>query len=243
MTQPLAIELSPSTSVTTAGSGSSVDIGALRRAIVLAISVTAFTSVDDDPEPLVVLTVETRASASDPWRAADAVALTGLGMIEFAVGGLDRYVRVSWSLTNMTSATFAVAGVAHVTYCDPKDLTRAVAEPAIARISASARVLAILGATARIDRYMNSSFVLPITAWGDDVRLDCAKLAVADLFRARGVDATVVDKVVFDAETDVLSEWKRIADGKLKPPGIVDSTSEVFEGGAVVVSRAPRRGW
>lgn len=243
MSQPLAITLATSATVGTAGAGAAVDIGALRRTVVVALSVTGFNPVDQDPEPALVVHVETRTSSAAPWRLADSLSVLSAGAYSLAVGGLDREVRLRWELTNLVSATFAAIGVAHVTYCDPADLPTPA--HAIEDVPGDERARACIAISEEMDDYFNSSFVLPLLAWGESARAKAARLSLAQVFRWRGVDAAGPDKQVFTDAKDATSWLERIADGKLKPPGIVDQTPQKFEGGGVVVvsSGRPRRGW
>jgi phage gp36-like protein len=243
MTQALAVELVASALAVASGSGSVVDIGALRRALKLSVNVTAYTVIDADPVPSVLLTVQTRASASLPWRNVDTLSVTETGAQALNAGGLDQYVRVTWTFTNMTSCEFEVTGVAHVVYADPADMVLdAVPEEALEDISMSTRVAALITATDKADGYLNSSYTLPITAWGEDLRAEVASIATALSFCHRGFDPTGPDKIVLDREALALKWLDRIADGKLKPPGIVDSTVDDFEGGSFIVSDTSR-GW
>lgn len=244
MTQPLAVDLAASAAVVAAGSGSSVDMGALRRALKLTVRVTTFTPVDADPVPALTLTLETRPSSSDPWRTANTVQALGVGVVELSTGGLDRFARISWALTNMTTVTFAVVGVAHVTYCDPTDIVKyAVPEHGIAELSASTRADACIAATDVADGFIGGAYTLPLTAWGEDLRQQTAYLAAAQLFSARGVDTAGPDKTVLDNRDMALKWLGRLADGRLSPPGLIDSTPETNEGGSFVYQGKPRRGW
>lgn len=240
MTQPLAVTLAASALVTTSGNGSSVDIEALRRALKTTILVTAYTAVDLDPTPSVLLTFQTRASSSLPWRTVDTLSITATGAYELFLGALDQFVRVTWTLTNMTSAEFAVSGEAHVVYCDPGDVT--VPVTALDDVSDSDKAKACIDISDVADGYINSAYEMPLTAWGRDLRLRCAELRDAKLFRDRGCDPSGADKVVFDAEAAAFKWFDRLADGRIRPPGIIDSAPDVYEGGSYVVSQT-RRGW
>lgn len=209
----------------------------------VSVLVTAFVQVDSDPVPGMTVVVETRASASLPWRAVDTISVGATGTYALNVGGADQYVRITWGLVNLTSITFSASAVAQVTYCDPADITKfAVPEASIEEIGASDRVAACLAVTDVADGYVGGAYTLPLTAWGTDLRLYCAQMAAAHIFRVRGMDPEGPDKVVFDAEANAIKWLDRLANGRLSPPGMVDSTPEVSEGGSVVVSR-PMRGW
>lgn len=244
MTQALAVELATAASVTTSGEGTSVDAGELRRALMVNVRVTSFTGVDSDPTPTVSIAIETRPSDSSPWRAAgDAVSVTAAGIYEFAVGSLEQYVRATWTLTNMTSVDFSITGELHVVYADPEDITKyAVPERSIEEITHSERVEALIATTDVANGFVAASFELPLTAWSNDLRIAVAKLAAATLFRRRGMDPQGPDVVVIDAETKAMQWLDRIANGRIKPPGILDSTLETFEGGSYIYT-TPKRGW
>lgn len=247
MLQSYGFELLASALQSASGSGGSVDItdgSVARRAAVVTVDVTAFVPVDSDPMPSVLFTLETRANSAAPWRSAGSVSAGALGTYELSAGALDALVRLSWTFTNMTSATFQADASAGVTFCDPSDITRyAVPERSIEDVDASTRAAACIAVTDLAAGYLNSAFTFPITAWGDDLRAKCADLAAAHIFKHRGADPTGPDAMVFDARDKALSWLDRIANGRLKPVGIVDSTPEVFEGGAVVVQGRPKRGW
>jgi phage gp36-like protein len=244
MAQPLAISLLPATAIIAPGSGAEMDMGAVRGALLLDLRVTTFTPISDDPVPLVAVTLETRADAAAPWRAADVLEAGAAGTFELAAGGLERFVRVSWTLTNMTTATIDVTGVAHVTYCDPSDITDiAVPEHSIEEIPASKRAKACITATDVADGFVGAAYTLPLTAWGEDLRQQCAYLAAAQLFSGRGFDSQGPDKNVADNRDSALKWLDRLANGRLSPPGMIDSTPEEFDGGSFVVSARPPRGW
>ena len=143
----------------------------------------------------------------------------------------------------MTSVEFAVSGTAYVTYCDPIDISvYSIRSEGIADISATDLANACVSASDGADGYLNSSFALPLTAWGDDLRQHTAEMAGAIVLRSRGADPSGPDALVFDAESKATKWFARIADGKLKPPSMLDSTPDTFEGGSFVVS-STRRGW
>jgi hypothetical protein len=166
--------------------------------------------------------------------------------LELYVGGLQRYVRAKWTLagSGTPSARFGLVGEAHTVYCTPRQLTSdAVPESAIAHCDEAARIrVCILGSTEG-EGYLASAYSTPILAWSPDLEEKTALISVAKLFNARGRVPENPDAGVFTAANEARDKWfDRIANGKLKPPGIVDTTPEVFEGGSVVMS-SPARGW
>lgn len=243
MSQSLAVTLAASAAMVASGNGSDVDIGALRRAMKMTVRVTTYTEVDLDPTPSVLLTIQTRATSSLPWRTVDTLSVTATGLYELYAAALDQLVRVTWTLTNMTTVTFEALGEAHVVYCDPADLTvPAAALEGDEPVTASKQAQTCIDISDVVDGYLNSAYELPLTAWDRSLRLKSAELYTAKLFRDRGCDPSGADKVVFDAESLALKWFDRLADGKIRPPGIIDTAPTVYEGGSYVVSQTSR-GW
>lgn len=242
MAQPLVVVLAPPASVVAAGSAVPVDMGPLRRTLRFAARVSSYLPLAGATAPQLVLTLETSASASGPWRAAEVLPIDVGGIYTLAAGGLGQHVRITWTLTELEAVTFEVVGVAHVTYCDPPDLLTVVPEHSIEEISGSKRADACIKATDLADGYVGAAYHLPLTAWGEDLRLQTTHLAAWQLFQGRGVDPGGPDKVVADGRDNAIQWLDRLANGRLSPPGIIDSTPEEFDGGSFVVSDPPR-GW
>jgi phage gp36-like protein len=218
------------------GTGASTDIGALRTVARLLLDVTVLVGS---------CKVEIQDSLTGvDWKTAKSFeTISAIGAREMLVVGLRRYVRAKWTLTgDGAAATFALSGTARDTYCTPADLGRVVKSSAIEETSLDARWLACIVGSDEADGYFASGYTLPLLAWDDATRLHVARIAVAELFSQRGVDPQGPDANVL-LERDRAIKWLgRIAAGQLQPPGIVDSTTESFEGGSVVVSATPR-GW
>jgi hypothetical protein len=101
------VVLAPSAVRTTNGSGTPVatDVHSTTR---LDLNVTAASGTT----PSMTVTVETSKDGATNWVAAGAfAAVTTTGVTRKTVGGLDRFVRVSWAITGTTpSFTFTVSG-------------------------------------------------------------------------------------------------------------------------------------
>lgn len=243
MAQPQSFPLAVSAAVVGPGSGPVIDLGTLRRALRMTVRVTTFTAVDSDPTPALLVTIETRQDPAAPWRIIDTLSCGALGSFQLSAGGLDRYIRVSWALTNMVTVTFEASCIAHVVYCDPADITNyAVPEHSIKELSQHKRADACISATDIADGYIGTAYTLPLTAWGDDLRQQTAYIAAAILFSGRGFDSRGPDKAVADNRDMALKWLDRISNGRLSPPGIIDAAVEEYEGGAYVYGR-PARGW
>jgi hypothetical protein len=99
-----SVVLAPSSVRTAAGSGPSVDTGE-RSTLRLTLNVTAASGTS----PSLTATIEHSADGST-WRPHSSfAAATAVATERKTFGGIDRYVRVTWTLTG-TSFTFSVSG-------------------------------------------------------------------------------------------------------------------------------------
>jgi phage gp36-like protein len=248
MSQPLAIELAGSAERAASGSGAAVDLGVVstaegapaRSAARLEISVSAYANVER-----VRLVVQHAGAEAGPWVELDALDVEQTGDYELSVGGTRRWLRLSWEFFGpggSPAVTFSVAGAAHQIYFGPKDLGRCGLPRSVIddRITKSAQADACIRVSDEADGYLGARYTLPMLAWDDGLRGHGAAMAVRYGFDACGWQPEGPDAVIEAAFDRGLAWLKRLADGKLEPPGMVDSTPEVFEGGSVVVSR-PRR--
>ena len=236
MANATKVELLPALDRTTTGFGDAKDIGTLRRAAIVEASITPVTGSSP-----VTIVVQTRASEVAPWRQVAREVVDGA----LTVFGLERYVRAGWEIGAGASVYLSVTANAHVLYCEPRDVGRlAMPERAIEDSDQGKLLSACIAISEVADGYLNGGFTLPLTAWDEGLRLQTARLIAADFLRNRGTDPAGPDSVIFDAENQALkSYFIKISEGKLKPPGIVDSTPEVFEGGSVYAGPTSPRGW
>jgi phage gp36-like protein len=244
MSQPLSIELAASAARVASGSGDGQDLGLVaetspRSAARLDVAVTAFADLER-----LRLVVEHSALEAGPWLELDALDVTQTGDYELSVADSKRWLRASWELVGVgdnPSVTFSVAGTAHQVYLGPKDLGRAIRVAALNDITTpSARADACITVSDEADGYLGGRYVLPLTKWGSDLSQMLARMGIRYALDACGWAPEGPDNAVLKAFDHAMAWLKRLQDGKLEPPGIVDSTPDVFEGGAVVVSR-PRR--
>ncbi len=243
MPQPLSIELRASGAVTAAGSGAAKDLGLVaetvpRSAARLEVEVSAFDGLER-----LRLVIEHAAAETGPWLELDALDIEQAGDLELAVGDTKRWLRCRWELfgEDTPSVTFWVRGEAHQVYVSPRQLKSAIRVVALEEITTpSERADACIAVSDEADGYLNGRYVLPLKKWGGDLSAMLAKMAVRYALDAAGWQPDGPDSVIKEAFAHALAWLKRLQDGKLEPPGIVDSTPETFEGGSVVMSR-PRR--
>jgi hypothetical protein len=119
-----------------------------------------------------------------------------------------------------------------------------VPEAAISRFSPEQRLESCIGVSVEADGYIGSAKTLPLVSWGEDLALHCARMCAALLAMERGADplANGPDASIFAGQSNALKWLDRLANGRLSPPDMVDSTPETFDGGSVVVS-STKRGW
>lgn len=244
MPQPLSIELAASAARTAAGSGAAVDLGLVasvspRSAARLQVEVTAFAGLER-----LRLVVEHAASSAGPWLELADLNVEQTGDHDFTVGDSKRWLRLRWELfgeAGTPSVTFAVAGQAHQVYVSPRGLGSAIRVVALNEVTtASERADACIAVSDEADGYLNGRYTLPLKKWSGDLSSMLARMAVRYALDAAGWQPDGPDSVVKEGFAHAIAWLKRLQDGKLEPPGMVDSTPEVFEGGSVVMSR-PRR--
>lgn len=244
MANPADITLLAAAVQTAAGDGAELDLGTLRRAVKVEIPVTAFVLDAPPPSepPSLSISIETRRTSAEPWASLTTLEVESTGRYTLSAGDLERFIRVSWELgTGLDQAEFGVAGQAHVVYCDPRDLIRVVLARSIEKFTASERAEVCIAVSDEADGYVGGAYELPLVAWPQDLRLHTARLGAAALFSARGVDPQGPDANVLLERDRAIKWFDRLANGRLSPPGLIDSTPEENEGGSVVVSNPSRR--
>ena len=241
MPNALDITLQASAPQTAAGSGASVDIGD-RTLVQLTVDLTAITA-----STVLNLSVQSAVTPTSWALASRLKPMAAVGAVQVLVPITSRYVRLTWTLTGSApapSATFSVAGQAHQLYCQPGDLTtHAIPGTALEGIEPEARALACLSASDEAAGYLGMAFTLPLSKWDTDLRRYVAYMAVFQLLGARGFEPGSGKDTLIETRRDSAIGWlRRIADGKLRPPGMVDSTPTRRETEVYVVSEAGR-GW
>ena len=102
-------------------------------------------------------------------------------------------------------------------YCVRADLTKlGIFSDALRTISTTDQDAAIAAVSDEMDGYLGSQYKLPLTAWGQDVVMMCARLAVYTLVSVRGFNSNSPgDNQILETH-DMAERWlKRISDGSL----------------------------
>ncbi len=232
MANPTNITLLPITALTGSGYGTAVELTASRSCVSLRVSSDAAVS----------LRMETSPTGAGQWSPVGERLIDAGSSTSWTAAGLDRFVRLHWTVLQ-GSAICTAAGTAEVVYCSPTDISRFGA-PAdgLEELTPSEYADACLASTDEADGYIGGAYTLPLSAWGSDLRLHVAKMATLLLFERRGWDPGGPDGQIVKGRERAIEWLNRLANGRLKPPGIIDSTPETFDGGSSVYSNT-KRGW
>ena len=240
MANALALDLSPGL-VSAAGQSVAVDISSARN--VVRLTARRLAAVGSGST---FLALETSDDGLTHWRQLGKFELSGELVKMFGIR-LSRWIRVTWSLDSLTSVTLSITGEAESAYCDPEDVTRlSLPDGALDGVSIVEQLDSCLAASDECEGYLAAAYTMPILKWSGDLRIHCAKMAVRYTLDRRGWDPEQGRDNVIEVGFDRAIKWlKLIAEGLVRPPGIIDSAPEVFEAGSVVMSRPSRRdgGW
>lgn len=111
-------------------------------------------------------------------------------------------------------------------YVTAQELTRlGIARAALTGVQTSDLQFALEAASRVADSYLTTKFVLPLTAWGDDLKQKVADIAAYNVMKVRGFDPQKGDaETLRDSFEDAMSWLKDVATGKARPTGVVDSS-------------------
>lgn len=235
MAESLAVTLHAMAEESANGQSAAVDIGTRRTAARLVLRVLSSAAAG-----LSVTVQTTDESSAGPWHTvATFPTQNAAGAAELYVGKLLQYVRVGWTRT--ANVEFSVVGEAHTLYCEPWQIKAAA--DVLNGQSDSDKAEACIDASGEAESYIASGYTMPLSAWPAEMIRKVGLLAAWNLVHKRGIRADGADELVLTERDHAISWFKQIRSGSLRPPGIIDSTPETYEGGGVVVSSAARRGW
>jgi phage gp36-like protein len=129
-------------------------------------------------------------------------------------------------------------------YCTRGDLTTlGIRSDALRSILVGDQDAAIASASDEMDGYLGSRYKLPLTAWGSDVRIMCARLAIYSLISARGFNPNSSGDSQLVEMRDIAERWLvRISNGSLALTVTDSSNVEAghVSGGVQLVSNRSR---
>lgn len=116
-------------------------------------------------------------------------------------------------------------------YATTTDLARiGIAANTLASIETAAKEDALDACSSLADGYLSGRYTLPLSAWGDDLRLHVAGMAAFRLLAARGYDPNRgADAAIRLLWEDAIRWLERVAAGTVTPAGITDATLEEAE--------------
>lgn len=116
-------------------------------------------------------------------------------------------------------------------YCTTAQLPQyGIRAEALRTIDSSDLQAAIVAASKTIDGYLRSRYKLPLVAWGEDIRLICARLAVYQLVVVRGFNAARAGDEQIEKQFDVsMATLKDIPPGRYSPD-VTDASIDAVPG-------------
>jgi phage gp36-like protein len=131
-------------------------------------------------------------------------------------------------------------------YCQPSDLVNLGINPlAFTDVTTAEQTAACIAASARADSYLNGRYTLPLLAWGQDITMMTAYIAVYIVMGARGYSpGSGADAIIESRYLEAIKWFEGIQRQSVHP--IV--TPSVLEPGDAVhdlpqVQTSPQRGW
>lgn len=114
-------------------------------------------------------------------------------------------------------------------YADRTDLTRfGIRSEALVGVSTTTQDEALDAASSLLDGYIAGRKLLPLTAWGDDLRRHVCAIAAYDLMVVRGYDPSAgADDALRRRYEDALDWAQRFSAGRVESPSMADSTPTV----------------
>lgn len=229
------------TTQTTSGAGAAVDLGARDRLLrqTLAVSGASGTA------PTLDVRLEASADGLSGWRTVATFARATLPTVEkISAVSPERYVRVAWTIAGTTPAfTFGVTGAKGVSYANLDDFDQhGVPTAALRSRTTTQKCDALAAASEKADGKLALRYDLPLVSWGSDLTEAVCKLAAYEEMSVRGFNPDGSDGHIRDRHNDAWKWLSEVADGRVSPVGLVDSTADVEDDGVIVYTDA-RRGW
>lgn len=233
MTTPATIILLAAAAQTTGtGTGDSKAVGADRSIARLVVDVSALTLGAS-----VKVTAETARTLSGGFTPLGNIERTALGAQELVLSGVQNILRAKWEVTG--TVTFDAVATVEQCYCTPADIAAYSLPPvSLAKLTAAEQSLACLAATDEAVSYLAANFDMPLTAWGNALRMHTANMAAYHAMKRRGMNPDA-DASIRLGYTDAIAWLKGPARAD---PTITDTTPDVGGVAVYVYSQVPR-GW
>lgn len=186
----------------------------------------------------VTVTVETARNINGGWTTVGTLTLTDTGAKELPLSGLQGLVRIRYTVA-VANVSFGVTCTSDQCYCTAQNVAELSLPPAtLAKVPAIEQAIACLAATDEAVSYLAAVYDMPLTSWGNALRLHCSNMAAYHAMKRRGMNPDT-DTTIRLGYTDAIAWLKGAA---RSDPTIVDSTPTVSGQGPYVTSQLPR-GW
>ena len=131
-------------------------------------------------------------------------------------------------------------------YCQPSDLTTYAINPiALTGVSPGEQTGACIAASEKADSYMRGRYALPLLAWGQDIVIHTAYIAVYLLMTSRGYNPSAgADDLIRLRYEDAVHWFEGIQRQSVHPdvtPAVAQPGDPVHDLPQVITS--PQRGW
>lgn len=206
-------------SVVANGNGDTVDIHELHTLLRGTIKIGALSGTGR-----VVFSLETSQDGLSDWRSAFRIDSSRVSAPEFIVDELERYCRLAWTLTGLTSVSFSCEAESHVLYATRRDmnwksLSSTVTDDVDTRVIAEA----LLSASGDAEDALNAQYSLPISTWPDSLKIRCAQLAKYRFFGRAGFQPQGVDELLVKDYDDALMWFRSVATRKIVLSGVAEA--------------------
>ena len=116
-------------------------------------------------------------------------------------------------------------------YCTSAQLTQyGIRAEALRTIDPSDLQAAIVAASKTIDGYLRSRYKLPLVAWGEDISLICARLAVYQLVVVRGFNSARAGDDQIEKQQELSMQTLRDIPANKYSPDVTDSSANSAPG-------------
>lgn len=216
MSNPLDVALHASGSEAASGNSAAFDIGVLRSALAWHVRVISIAG----GSPSAIFKIQTSPDGSTGWRDVQTLtAITSASRVEAAIDGLERYVRLAWTISGIT--VFEAAGAAHVLHATRAHVNAGhMGSTAYGSLDDTTVVGILIAASADVDDHIRKAVPLPLTAaCPTTVSERGAAIALYRIMRRRGFKPNEVDELIVKDSDDAFRWLRDVGAKKIVPEG------------------------
>jgi phage gp36-like protein len=242
-----ALTLLESGAITATGQSASVDLGSRDRLLRQSLVITAASGTS----PSITVRLESSADDSTGWKTFGTFSqfnTTATERLTFI--SPDRYVRVAYTVSGTTpSFTLSVIGYQGVAFANLEQFdtyglpsaTTTATNTSPSAITPTRRCESIAATTEMVSAILAGRYDAPLSSWGLDLTQAVCKITAYDLLSVRGFSPDGRDSNVRARYDDAMKWLADVANNRVNPAGIVDTTTgDDDTGGVEAVTYAPR---